>query len=162
MFGGGMPLLSRRRSCAIGCQAATFRCTSEVVPSHDDPQQHSRPAVARSDRRYQGGPEYPIERVIALARLQSLRITVKARDEATAVLPSSIGSPVREIRGMLLSLTETQWRFAQENERGWVDVYRVERHRLALWLTLKIEQERSAKELVIVLSCHEYDDDIPD
>lgn len=69
-------------------------------------------------RRRDGGPEYPLERVHKLARLLSIHLTLKARDEAAALLPPSVGLPAHAVRKTLLALCEEHWKFAEENERG--------------------------------------------
>lgn len=116
--------------------------------------------MTRGTRRKDGGPEYPLEQVHMLARLSSIHLTRKARDEAAALLPPSIAVPALAIRGTLLALSPQHWVFAEENERGWVDVYRILKYNRLIWAKIKIEM-RSAKEQVILLSFHDYDDDIP-
>lgn len=68
--------------------------------------------------------------------------------------------PALAVRSTLLALGEEHWKFAEENERGWVDVYRILRYNRLIWAKLKVEM-RNAKEQVILLSFHDYDDDIP-
>jgi hypothetical protein len=60
----------------------------------------------------------------------------------------------------ILALRAEHWKFAEENESGWVDVYRILTHNRLIWAKLKIEM-RTARELVIIISFHEYDDDVP-
>jgi Motility quorum-sensing regulator, toxin of MqsA len=116
--------------------------------------------MTRGTRRTDGGPEHPLEQVRTLARLSSIQLTQKARDEAAALLPPSVGLPSVAVRNTLLALHEDHWKFAEENERGWVDVYRILRHNRLIWAKLKVEM-RNAREMVVLLSFHDYDDDIP-
>lgn len=116
--------------------------------------------MTRATRRRDGGPHYPLGQVHTLARLSSVHITRKARDEAAALLPRSVGIPALVMRQTLLDLRDEHWKFAEENETGWVDVYRILKHNRLIWAKLKLEM-RSAREMVIVISFHEYDDDIP-
>lgn len=81
-------------------------------------------------------------------------------DEAAELLPDSIAQPAVEMKRTLLALKEEHWSFAEENERGWVDVYRIFRYNRLIWAKLKVEQ-RNTKDTVIMLSFHEYDDDVP-
>jgi hypothetical protein len=116
--------------------------------------------MTRDNRRKDGGPHHALEQVHTLARLSSIHITRKARDEAAALLPASVGSPALAVRQTILALRAEHWKFAEENESGWVDVYRISRHNRLIWAKLKIEM-RTARELVIIFSFHEYDDDVP-
>ncbi len=111
-------------------------------------------------RRREGGPEYPLEKVHLLAKLQQIHITGKAKEEAAAELPRNIASHVEAIRSTLRGLGEADWKFSEENERGWVDVYRVLKFNRLLWVKIKLEQ-RFSKEAVIVISFHHFDDGIP-
>jgi hypothetical protein len=115
--------------------------------------------MTRSKRRKQGGPEYPIELVHTLARLSSIHVTRKALDEAAELLPKSLALPVVAMKQTLLALSEENWRFAEENENGWVDVYRILKFNRLIWVKLKVEQ-KNARDSVIVLSFHDYDDDV--
>jgi hypothetical protein len=117
-------------------------------------------SMARGKRRKKGGPEYPLAAVHTLARLSLIHVTKKARDEAATLLPKSIAMPAAAIRQTLLALTEENWRFAEQNENGWVDVYRILKYNRLIWTKLKIEW-RNARETVILLSFHDYDDDVP-
>lgn len=111
-------------------------------------------------RRYDGEPEYALERVHLLARLKQIHLTGKARNEAIAELPRSITMPSEAIRSTLLALTGGHWRFAEQDERGWVDVYRILKFNRLLWVKIKLEP-RFAKDTVIVISFHHFDDEIP-
>lgn len=95
-----------------------------------------------------------------MAGLSSIHLTQKARDEAAVLLPRSIGVPAHAVRSTLLALREEHWTFAEENERGWVDVYRILRYNRLIWVKLKVEM-RNTRETVILLSFHDYDDDVP-
>lgn len=116
--------------------------------------------MPRGKRRRTGGPEHPLEHVQTLARLGSIHLTQKARDEAAELLPPSISVPAHAVRSTLLALREEHWKFAEENERGWVDVYRIIKYNRLIWAKLKLEM-RNAREMVILLSFHDYDDDLP-
>ena len=116
--------------------------------------------MTRGTRRKDGGPEYPLKQVHTLARLSSIHLTRKALDEATELLPPSIGLPAHAVRSTILTLTEEHWKFAEENERGWVDVYRILKYNRLIWAKLKVEM-RNAREMVVLLSFHDFDDDVP-
>jgi hypothetical protein len=94
-----------------------------------------------------------------LAKLKLIHVTGKAKEEAAAELPSSIASHAEAIRSTLSGLSEADWKFSEENERGWVDVYRVLKFNRLLWVKIKLEQ-RFSKETVIVISFHHFDDGI--
>jgi hypothetical protein len=95
-----------------------------------------------------------------LANLKQIHVTAKAREEAVTELPPNITQHSEEIRRTLLGLTEADWKFSEENERGWVDVYRVLRFNRLLWVKIKLEK-RFSKETVIVISFHHFDDGTP-
>ena len=116
--------------------------------------------MARGERRHDGGPEYELKEVHTLARLSSIHFTTKARDEATMLLPSAVGVPAHAIRNTLLSLRPEHWRFAERNDRGCVDVYRIEKFDRVIWVKLKVEM-RLSRETVILISFHRFDDEIP-
>ena len=81
--------------------------------------------MTRGRRRKDGDPHYPLEHIHKLARLSSIHLTQKALDEAAELLPANIGIPAYAIRTTLLALRGEHWKFAEENETGWVDVYRI-------------------------------------
>ena len=112
--------------------------------------------MTRGQRRTDGGPEFPLQYVHTLAGIYQIHITVKARDEAAALLPASIANPVSAMRQTLLALREEHWSFAEENEKGWVDVYRILKFNRLIWVKLKVEA-RNAKDHVILISFHEYE-----
>lgn len=112
------------------------------------------------NRRREGGPEYSLDTVHLLARIKQIRVTAKARGEAAAELPRSIMQHSEAIRSALLALDEEHWVFSEENERGWVDVYRVLKFNRLLWVKIKLEKWMS-KETVIVISLHHFDDGTP-
>lgn len=116
--------------------------------------------MTRGKRRKDGSPKYPLEQIHTLARLSSIHLTQKARDEAAALLPPSIGLPAHAVRSTFLALRDEHWIFAEENERGWVDVYRILKYNRLVWVKLKVEM-RNSREMVILLSFHDYDDDVP-
>ncbi|MBA4158032.1 MAG: type II toxin-antitoxin system MqsR family toxin [Gemmatimonadetes bacterium] len=94
-----------------------------------------------------------------LARLKQISVTGKARSEALAELPRTVEQPSEAIRKTLLDLTESHWKFSEQDERGWVDVYRILKFNRLLWVKIKLEK-RFAKETVIVISFHHFDDEI--
>jgi hypothetical protein len=112
------------------------------------------------NRRYEGGPQYALETVHLLARIKQIRVTDKARAEAAAELPRNIAQHSEAIRSTLLALAASHWEFSEENERGWVDVYRILKFNRLLWVKIKLET-RFSKETVIVISFHHFDDGIP-
>jgi hypothetical protein len=116
--------------------------------------------MTRGQRRNDGGPEYPLQYVHTLAGIYQLHFTRKALDEAALLLPASTGLPAAVMRRVVLDLREENWKFAEENENGWVDVYRVLKFNRLIWAKLKVEA-RNAKDQVILISFHEYDDDVP-
>jgi hypothetical protein len=111
-------------------------------------------------RRHVGGPEYALDTVHLLAKLKQIHTTAKAKQEAATELPPSITQRSEAIRRTLLGLTKANWRFSEENERGWVDVYRVLKFGRLLWVKIKLEM-RFSKETVIVISFHHFDDETP-
>ncbi|HET7463317.1 MAG TPA: hypothetical protein VFJ82_18830 [Longimicrobium sp.] len=41
------------------------------------------------------------------------------------LLPASVALPAAAMRKTILALGDEHWKFAEQNEAGWVDVYRV-------------------------------------
>lgn len=116
--------------------------------------------MTRGTRRKDGEPHHPLEHVHKLARLSSIQLTRKALDEAARLLPANVGSPAHAVRTTILALRMEHWKFAEENDKGWVDVYRIIKYNRLIWAKLKVEL-RNAKEMVVLLSFHDYDDDVP-
>jgi hypothetical protein len=116
--------------------------------------------MTRGKCRKDGEPHFSLDHVHRLARLSSIHLTRKALDEAAALLPASVGIPAYAVRTTILALTREHWKFAEENESGWVDVYRILKYSRLIWIKLKVEM-RNARDMVILISFHEYDDDIP-
>lgn len=116
--------------------------------------------MARGKRRKAGGPEYPLEYVQTLARIHQIHFTRKALDEAAVLLPASVALPAAAMRKTILALGDEHWKFAEQNETGWVDVYRILNFGRLIWVKVKVEA-RNAKDHVILISFHDYDDDIP-
>lgn len=113
------------------------------------------------DRRYAGGPQYPLERVRTCTALPQFRITRKAQfTDGPRVLPGVI-DVFGTIKRLVHELDEAQWRFAQEKDGAWVDVYQIEYAGRDLWLKLKMELMEHAKEYVVVVSFHEWDHSRP-
>ena len=81
-------------------------------------------------------------------------------DEAAQLLPANVGLPAHAVRTTILALRAEHWKFAEENEKGWVDVYRILKYNRLIWAKLKVEL-RNAREMVVLLSFHDYDDDVP-
>jgi hypothetical protein len=98
--------------------------------------------------------------VHTLAGIHQIHFTRKALDEAAELLPKSVGHPAAAIRQTILAFREEHWEFAEQNEKGWVDVYRILKFNRLIWAKLKVEA-RNAKDHVILLSFHDYDDDVP-
>lgn len=117
--------------------------------------------MARQNRRYDGDPCHRLESVRFLAQAGQIRFTNRAlREDAPRVLPRTVVDYAGVMRGIVRTLALEQWRFAQEDENGWVDVYRVEKFNRPLWVKIKVEQ-RHTRDSVIVISFHEWDDSIP-
>lgn len=117
--------------------------------------------VARQNRRYDGDPCHRLESVRFLAKAGQIRFTNRAlKEDAPRVLPRTVLDHVGMIRAIVRTLSRDQWRFAEEDEKGWVDVYRVEKYNRTLWVKIKVEQ-RHARDSVIVISFHEWDDSTP-
>lgn len=116
--------------------------------------------MPRGKRRKAGSPEYPLQYIHTLAAIRQIHITRKAHDEATVLLPATAGLPAAAMRSTLLALREEHWKFAEENDTGWVDVYRILRFARLIWVKVKVEA-RNEKDHVVLISFHEYDDDIP-
>jgi hypothetical protein len=111
----------------------------------------------RRDRRYDE-PYYPLERVHEAVSFDQIALTRKARDEAEALFPDEpieIAESITEIVG---GLTRDEFRFSQERDGEWIDVYRVECEGCDVWLKLKLEKDPREPEMVIVISFHEWDD----
>jgi|GEM_PF-2111128 len=113
--------------------------------------------MKRSDRRYDGGPEYPLEKVRSCTSIPQFTLTRKAFVEAQRVLPAGAIDVFGTIKEIVLGLDETQWRFSQEKDGQWVDVYYVEYEGRDIWLKLKLELNQHSKEYTIVISFHEWD-----
>jgi hypothetical protein len=90
-------------------------------------------------RRRKGKPEYPPDTVHLLARLKQIHVTGKAGSEATAELPRNIAQHSEAIRKTLLDLTESHGKVSEQDERGWVDVYRILKFNRLLWVKIKLE-----------------------
>jgi hypothetical protein len=116
--------------------------------------------MARGKRRKDGGPEFPLQYVHTLAALRQIHVTRKARDEAAVLLPPSLANPVAAMRQAILALREEHWKFTEENDTGCVDVYRIVRYGRPLWVKIKVEA-RNTKDQVILISFHDFDDDVP-
>jgi hypothetical protein len=116
--------------------------------------------MARGKRRKDGGPEFALQYVHTLASIFQIHVTRKARDEAAVLLPPSLATPVAAMRQTILALREAHWKFAEENDTGCVDVYRIVRYGRPIWVKIKVEA-RNAKDHVILISFHDYDDDVP-
>ena len=114
--------------------------------------------AARTDRRYDGDPYYDLARVQQLARHRLIVFTGKAlRVDAPRALPRSLIDVSGAIRATVMALRHSDWRFCQEDEKGWADIYRVERYQRVLWVKIKIEP-RGTTDHTIVISFHEWDD----
>ncbi len=116
--------------------------------------------MGREHRRRTGAPAHSLERVHQLATARLIQFTIRARNEARSVFPQKILNTTKEIRTILCSLTCEEWKFAEEDPNGWVDVYRVEKFKQLYWVKIKIEPGIGRDE-VIVISFHEWNDTIP-
>lgn len=117
--------------------------------------------MGRDNRRYEGDPHYPLDDVLRLAGVRLLTFTKKALDvEAPNVMPDVLNR-AEAIRRLVLALTREQWRFAEEKGGGYVDVYQLRYGEDDVWLKLKVEPQRHAKKIVLVISFHEWDEDRP-
>jgi hypothetical protein len=116
----------------------------------------------RRDRRYGDGPHFALERVRACIRLGQFKFTRTAFRDAQRVLPPGTVAVDTAIREIVLDLDVDQWKFAQEKDGGWVDVYRVAQEEgVDLWVKLKVELTPQTKEYTVVVSFHEWDDSRP-
>lgn len=114
--------------------------------------------TGRTDRRYTGDPEYPLDKVRACISVSQFRVTRKAQYvDGPRVLPPGTIDVFGSIKEIVVGLTEACWSFAQVEDGEWADVYRVVHHATELWVKLKIELEPTAKEYAIVISFHEWD-----
>jgi hypothetical protein len=117
--------------------------------------------MARADRRYDGGPQYPLDQVHRCTALPQFRVTRRAQyTDGPNALPGVL-DVFGTIKSLVLGLTESEWRFAQEKDATWVDVYQVEHEGRSLWLKLKLELMEHAKQYVLVVSFHEWDHSRP-
>jgi hypothetical protein len=111
----------------------------------------------RPDRRYDGGPHYPLDRVRTCIALKQLTVTRSAHRDAQRLVPPGTVAVFDCIREAVLQLDEDCWQFAQERGGGWVDVYRTEPWGQPVWLKLKVELAPTTKEFAVVVSFHEWD-----
>lgn len=116
----------------------------------------------RPDRRYEGGPQFPLSDVRGCLAVRQFTVSRKAQyTDGPRVLPSGTVDVFGTIQGLVRGLLEANWKFAQEKDGRWVDVYRVEHGGRDLWLKLKIELMQNTKQYAVVISFHEWDDDRP-
>lgn len=114
-----------------------------------------------SSRRSYDRPHFPLYRVHMAVALRRVVITTKAYDEARRVLPDGLIDVTGEIVRTVGNLEEGQFQFASERSGRWVDVYRVRREEVLLWIKVKLETDPASGEELIVISFHEWDDSIP-
>lgn len=117
--------------------------------------------MSRRDRRYEGGPRYPLDRVRTCIRLGQFNLTRTANRDARRVLPPGTVDVFATVREIVSGLDERQWRFSQEKDRSWVDVYRAIYEGADLWVKLKLELTPATREYAVVVSFHEWDDTRP-
>jgi len=113
--------------------------------------------MSRSDRRYEGGPEYALDRVRACIAIHQLQVTRKALRDAASVLPDGTIAVFATIKGIVLGLGEENWMCAQLKEGAWVDIYRVSHEGRPRWVKLKVELTPQTKETAVVVSFHDWD-----
>ena len=117
--------------------------------------------MSRTDRRYTDGPHHSLEQVRACIGLAQFTITRKALYTDGPRVLDSVVDVFETIKELVLALREGQWRFAQEKDGGWVDVYQVKYDDRDLWLKLKLEMMAHAKQYAVVVSFHEWDHSLP-
>ena len=118
--------------------------------------------MGRRDRRYDGGPEFPLEKVRACIAVSQFALSRKAEyTDGPRILPGGTIDVFGTVKGLVSELREDDWKFAQEMNGRWVDVYRVNYEGRDVWLKLKVELWQHAKEHAVVISFHEWDDDRP-
>lgn len=116
----------------------------------------------RPDRRYDGGPHFPLEQVRRCTSLPQFRVSRKAQyTDGPRVLPPGTVDVFGTIKSLVLGLEEEQWQFSQEKDGRWVDVYRVEYSGRDIWLKLKLELMEHSKQYSVVISFHEWDHSRP-
>ncbi len=118
----------------------------------------------RRDRAYQE-PHFALPRVLLAALGRDVIITRRATQEAEAAFPADSIDLDAELRGIVRSLVPEEFQFAQRqtNSKGavtWVDVYRIDFEGCDIWLKIKLESDRHG-EYVVIISCHEWDENIP-
>lgn len=115
----------------------------------------------REDRRYTGDPHHPLDQVRACVGLTQFTITRKAQySDGPRVLPGVL-DVFGTIKELVLALHQGQWRFAQEKDGAWADVYEVRYEGRDLWLKLKLELMGHSKQYAVVVSFHEWDHSRP-
>lgn len=120
-----------------------------------------RGLMARADRRYTGEPHYPLVQVRACTGLMQFRLTRKVQySDGPRALPGVI-DVFGTIKDLVLALDEGHWRFAQEKDGSWVDVYQVQYEDRDLWLKLKLEMMAHSRQYAVVVSFHEWDHSRP-
>lgn len=112
--------------------------------------------MGRSDRSYDG-PRFDVHRVHMAVALRRVYITKKAQAEAREILPEGTTNVSSEIAATVGRLEEDQFAFRQERAGSWVDVYRVERDQLAIWIKIKLETDPDVGEELVVISFHEFE-----
>lgn len=112
--------------------------------------------MGRTDRSYEG-PHFDLERVHMAVALRRVYITKKAQSEAREILAPGTVNVSNEIADAVGRLERNQFEFCQELAGGWVDVYRVERRDLAIWIKIKLETDPDVGEEVVVISFHEFE-----
>jgi len=112
--------------------------------------------VGRADRSFKG-PHFDLQRVHMAVALRRVHLTRKALTEARAILPSEtikVSTVITEVVGRL---EEDQFEFCQQRDGSWVDVYRVYRDGLVIWIKIKLETGPDVGEEVVVISFHEFE-----
>ncbi len=122
--------------------------------------QRRHPANRRYDK-----PCYDLERVRALAKGKCTTIMVKAGLEVRRDFPPDVGSHDEQVFLIIADLERDEFRFNERRTirlRGVqtpsvVDVYQVDFEDRLFWVKIKIEQDKTGRDGVIVISFHLWD-----
>ena len=118
----------------------------------------------RRNRAYQE-PHFALATVLAAAAHRDVIVTNRAAQEAGTSFPPDLVDLDVELREVVRSLVPEEFQFAQRQSLSagavtWVDVYRIDFEGCDIWLKIKLESDRHG-EYVVIISCHEWDENIP-